>query len=317
LFSVARGFGAVWLAALMMVIYLLADRLGASRLSGTGVAVLIGTGSATITSAATMGPDTATAVASGLVLLAVLSYDGTRRRAAWFLLSVAIAALTKLTAFAAVGAALIYLLVLPLLTRRDRVAKVADESSDQAAHVPLRASLLTAAGGLGTFLVISFLWGLRFNLTATEGPEVNPVYGLLHADTIDWGSISETLMYVFYSPATGNWQPAFFNDGTNYFVAAVTAGLLVVGLLSAALALRSAPRLSAVGIGLLVLTATGPFLLVALNFYGNHLYYMLSPRHGYGLLAGLAACAAVLTRGPGPSRAMALLAVLSMVNVLT
>ena len=120
LFSVSRGFGAIWLAGLMMVIYLLAERLGASRLAGAGVAVLVGTGSATITSAATMGPDTATALTSGLVLLAVLSYDGTRRRAGWFLLAVAIAALTKLTAFEAVGAALIYLVVLPLLARRAR-----------------------------------------------------------------------------------------------------------------------------------------------------------------------------------------------------
>ena len=162
---------------------------------------------------------------------------------------------------------------------------------------PLRASLLTAAAGFGTFLVVSFLWGLRLSLTATEGPEVNPLYDLLHADTIDWGAISETLVYVFFSPGTGNWQPAFFTDGTNNFVAAVTAGLLTVGLLAAALALRSAPRVSALGIGLLVLTLLGPFLLVALNFYGNHLYYMLSPRHGYGLLPGLAACAAVLARG--------------------
>ena len=58
-------------------------------------------------------------------------------------------------------------------------------------------------------------------------------------------------------------------------------------------------------------------MLVALNFYVNHLYYMLSPRHGYGLLAGLTACVAVLFRGAGPSRALALLAVVSMVNVLT
>ena len=301
LFSVARGFGAVWLAALMMVIYLLAERLGASRLSGTGVAVLVGTGSATITSAATMGPDTATAVASGLVLLAALSYDGTRRRAGWFLLAVAIAALTKLTAFAAVGAALIYLVVLPLLARRRDSDGGADGqlTATRMRHVkpPLRGpcSPRRRVGDVPRGVVPV---GLRFSLTATEAPEANPVYGLLHADTIDWGGISETLMYVFYSPATGNWQPAFFSDGTNNFVAAVTAGLLSVGLLSAALALRSAPRLSALGIGLLVLTATGPFLLVALNFYVNHQYYMLSPRHGYGLVPGLAACAAVLARAP-------------------
>jgi hypothetical protein len=314
LFSVSRGFGAIWLAGLMMVIYLVAERLGASRLAGAGVAVLVGTGSATITSAATMGPDTATALTSGLVLLATLSYDGTRRRAVWFLLAVAIAALTKLTAFEAVGAALIYLILLPLLARRS--------AGDAQGHrepeaPPMRACLLTAAAGLATFLVVSFLWGLRLSLTATEGPEVNPLYDLLHADSVDWGGISETLVYVFFSPGTGNWQPAFFTDGTNNFVGAVTAGLLSVGVLAAALALRSAPRVSALGIGLLVLTLVGPFLLVGLNFYGNHLFYMLSPRHGYGLLPGLAACAAVLARGPGPSRALALLAVLSMVNVLT
>ena len=50
---------------------------------------------------------------SGLVMLAVLSYDGTRRRAGWFLVAVALAALTKFTAFEAVGAAVLYLVALP------------------------------------------------------------------------------------------------------------------------------------------------------------------------------------------------------------
>ena len=198
LFSVSRGYGAIWLAGLMMVIYLLAERLGASRLAGVGVAVLVGTGSATITSAATIGPDTATALTSGVVLLAALSYDGTRRRAAWFLLAVAIAALTKLTAFEAVGAALIYLVLLPLLARRHAGVANGDEERETP---PMRASLLTAAAGLGTFLVVSFLWGLRLSLTATEGPEVNPLYKLLHADSIGWGAISETLVYSSSAPA--------------------------------------------------------------------------------------------------------------------
>ena len=68
--------------------------------------------------------------------------------------------------------------------------------------------------------MVSFLWGLRLNLTATEEPDASPLYGMLHAESIDWSSLFETLLYVFYSPATGNWQPAFFNDPTNGFVAA-------------------------------------------------------------------------------------------------
>ena len=315
-FSVAGGFGAIWLAAMMMVTYLIAERLGARRLAGAGIAVLVGTGSATITSAATMGPDTATAVTSGLVLLAALRYDGTRRRATWFLTAVALASLTKFTAFAAVGAAVVYLVVLPLLGRGHLKHHPADPPDDVPVP-PLGGALLTAAGGLATFGAVSFLWGLRLQWTATEEADASPLYALLHAESVDWRGIGETLLYVFFSPVTGNWQPAFFSDGTNNFVATLTAGLLALGVLSAALALRSAPRLSAFGIGLLVLTVTGPFMLVALNFYFNGLYYMLSPRHGYALAPGLAACAAVLARSPGASRALALLAVLSVVNVLT
>ncbi len=181
LFSVARGFGAVWLAALMMVSYLIAERLGASRLAGAGAAILVGTGSSAITSAGTMGPDTTTAVMSGLVMLAVLSYDGTRRRAGWFLVAVALAALTKFTAFEAVGAAVLYLVVLPLLSRRREERESGGRARE--ASPPLRASLLTAGAGLATFAVVSFLWGLRLNLTATEEPEASPLYDMLHAES--------------------------------------------------------------------------------------------------------------------------------------
>ena len=240
LFNVARGFGAVWLAALMMVSYLIAERLGASRLAAAGAAVLVGTGSSTITVGRHVGPGHGHGSMSGLVMLAVLTYDGTRRRAVWFLVAVALAALTKFTAFEAVGAAMVYLVVLPLLSRRARRMRTRRRSQEP--PPPLRASLLTAAAGLATFAVVSFLWGLRLNLTATEGPEASPLYGMLHAEHIDWGSLIEPLLYVFYSPATGNWQPAFLNDPTNDFVAVVTAGLLNGGVLAAALALRSAPR---------------------------------------------------------------------------
>ena len=95
-----------------------------------------------------MGPDTATAVTSGLVLLAALSYDGTRRRAGWFLLAVAIAALTKLTAFEAVGAALIYLVVLPLLARRSAGdAQTAESRNGQRHRCALRCSPRPPAWG--------------------------------------------------------------------------------------------------------------------------------------------------------------------------
>ena len=168
---------------------------------------------------------------SGLVMLAVLAYDGTRRRAVWFLVAVALAALTKFTAFEAVGAAVVNL-VGPTPARTPSRGQRATRRRWQPPP-PIRASLLTAATGLATF-VVSFLWGLRLNLTATEAPDASPLYGMLHAEHIDWGSLVEPLLYVFYSPATGNWQPAFLSDPTNGFVSVVTAGLLGGAVIAAA-----------------------------------------------------------------------------------
>ncbi len=61
----------------------------------------------------------------------------------------------------------------------------------------------------------------------------------------------------------------------------------------------------------------GPNLLLLLNFYVNHLSFAIVPRYGYGVLAVYCGCAAWLFREGGPSRALALLALLGVVNVLT
>ena len=61
-----------------------------------------------------------------------------------------------------------------------------------------------------------------------------------------------------------------------------------------------------------------PFLLVALNLYANHLYFLLSPRYGYALLPGIAAADRVGVPGTGarscPGSSSPLL---SVVNMLT
>jgi hypothetical protein len=313
LFALSRSIGALWLTALMMVIYFLALRLRAGPVPAVSVALLTGTLSAVVSSAATMGPDTATAVVSGVVLLAALGYDGTRKRAAYFLLAVAVAALTKFTAFAAVGAAVIYLVVLPLIRR----GMADDEPPGERAAPSLSRSLLVAGGGLGVFGVLSYVWGVRFQDSSIIDPDKIPINVMLHADTIDWGSMVEGLIYAFFSPGTGNWQPQLVNDPTNAFLTVLVGGAFILGVLAAALSLRAAPRLSAFGIGLIVMVLVSGFLLTALNFYVNHLLFGLPPRYGYALLPGLAAVVACLCSSPGARRALALVAVLSVLNMFT
>jgi hypothetical protein len=267
-------------------------------------ALVTGLSPTVVASAATMGPDTATAVTSGLVMLAGLAYDGSRRRLLLLLGAVAMAAFTKFTAFAGVGAVVIFLVLRPLLARGARQRR-------------LGPGLLGAAGSLAVFGVISLAWGWRFQHTSLVDPDLIPINVMLHADHLDWGAIWEPMLYMFMSPGTGNWQPFFLNDSTNVFVVTVTYGVFAACILVAALALRDRPRISALGIGLVVMAVVSPFVLVALNFYANHLYFQLSPRYGYALLPGIAAVTAWAFRARAHGRALMLLALLSLVNLLT
>jgi hypothetical protein len=304
LWDVSRAIGALWLTALMVVIHLLARRLGVPTATAAAAAVFTGLSPTVVASAGTMGPDTATAVTSGLAMIAALTYDGSRRRLLLLLGAVTLAAVTKFTAFAAVGAVIVYLVLRPVLARDPEQRR-------------LRPGLLAAAGCLAVFGVISFVWGLRFQRSGLVDPDTIPINVLLHADKVDWGAIWEQMLYTFFSPGTGNWQPGFLADGTNSFVVTVTSGVFAAGVLVAALALRNRPRVSALGLGLLVMVLVSPFLLVALNFYANHLYFQLSPRYGYALLPGIAAVTAWAFRAPAHGRALLLLAALSIVNLLT
>jgi hypothetical protein len=303
LWDASRAVGALWLTALMVVIHLLARRFGVPRVTAAAAAVFTGLSPSVVSSAATMGPDTATAVTTGVALLAALAYDGSRRRLLLLLAAVVLAALTKFTAFAGVGAAVVFLVVRPLLARGNQRR--------------IGAGLVAAAGSLVVFGAISLAWGVRFQHTSLVDPDTIPINVMLHADSVDWGSIWQPLLYTFVSPGTGNWQPGFLNDGTNGFLVSVTYGVFAAGIVVAALALRNRPRVSALGIGIAVMALVSPFVLVALNLYENHLYFQLSPRYGYALLPGIAAVTAWAFRAPAHGRALLLLAALSMVNLLT
>ena len=168
LFGLGRAFGAFWLAAFMFVCFAIARRLGVGDVPALAAAVLVGTSPGVVSSAATMGPDTATAAMSGLVLLAALAFDGSRRTTLLFLAAVLLASLTKFTAFEAVGAAFLFLCLHPLGwgRRRKSLASVgspaleAADATDPAAP-PLRTSMLVGGLGVIVFVVVSVLWGLR------------------------------------------------------------------------------------------------------------------------------------------------------------
>jgi len=303
LLNLARIANVFWLTGLMSVSYLVARRIRASRLAAGASAILVATSSDMVTSAATLGPDTATGLTAGLVMLGALAWDGRRRTTLLLLLAVAVAGVTKLTAFTGVGAAIVFLCVNALVGRR---------RPDQ----PSRRATFALAGGMGLlFTALSTAWYLR----PTDGaapPAAAPVPDApTFLEVIPWSELWHTVFYRFVPPNVGNFNAPFLEGSLNVFLEMVSGGLAVMGVLLAVFALRKHPRVGALGCGVAVMALLGPVLLTFLNAYAYDLYYVLPSRYGYGLLAGFAALAAWAFRGAGGSRALALLASLSFLNL--
>lgn len=300
LLNLVRLANILWLTGLMAVGYAIARRIGAPRLSATAAAVLVGTSSDVVTSAATVGPDTATAVMGGLVILASLAYDGTRRAAGLLLLAVALAAVTKLTAITAVGAAMT-ILALRAVVR-------------QAGPLKLRPLPALGVAGLAgaIFVALSVAWFVRPQPTLPEATaEVPPNPSAV----VPWLDIKAQLLFNFLAPNAGNFNAPFLDGFVNGRLENLMVGVLVFGLLAAALAFRANLRASVLGWGVACMCVLGPIVLTLANELGNDVYFALPPRYGYGLLAGFIAVAGWSFRGTALARALALLAGVSFLSV--
>ena len=319
-FRASRAVGALWLAGLMAVCYLLALRLGASRPAALGATVLTCSVAGVVSSGATVGPDVATALVGGVVMLAAVGYDGTRRRTLLLLCAVALAALTKFTAFTAVGAVAVSL-VARVLLRRGRADPDPDASPlpslGPSLGQSLGPSLAASVAACAVFVGVSLIWALRYTWTALVDAEDVPTNAMFMVEEVAWRDAAEWLAYAFLHPVTENWVAAFLGDYTNNLVQVVVAGVLALGLLAGACALRSDAEVAALGLGVLVLALVGPTLLMLLNFYANGLAFQIPPRYAYALVPGMVALSAWALRGPGPSRALVLLAAWSLVSVFT
>jgi hypothetical protein len=305
LFGTVRWCGALWLAGMMSVAFLIGRRLGASTLSATAGAVLTGTVLDVVTSAATIGPDIASALVSGLVLLAALSFDGGRRTTLLLVGAVALAALTKLTTFTAIGTTLVFLLLLPLVGRRLHLPPLSWRRAFGTCVV-----IVVVFGGL------SAAWGAYYNSQAVMDPSLLPINQMFAVDKLPYADIWEATLYPFLTTG-GDFRPFTMLDGTNGLIEPLAGGLQVLCLLVLAASWRIAPRASALGIGALAAALIGPWVLLELNFHVNGLAFTIVPRYGFGMLPIAAAAMAWVCRAPSASRALTVIALISIVNVVT
>lgn len=287
----------LWLAGLMVVGYAIARRLKASATAATAAAVLVGASSDVVTSSATVGPDTFTAMLGGIVILLALRYDGSRRALLTLIGVVVAAAVTKLTAVTAVGVAAVILVLLPLLRERS---------------APL---LKRVARPFGLAVLISFLfaalsaaWFLRPVPEGPAAPELPPA-------AVPWSQIKAQLFFNFFTPNAGNFNAPFLDSAVNSRLEGLMVGVLSFAVLAGLVAGRRYLDARVLAIGMLVMAVVGPVVLTALNLYGNNLYFALPPRYGYGLLAGFIALGGWAFRSPALARALAVLAAATYLSV--
>jgi hypothetical protein len=260
----------------------------------------VGSSSDVVTSAATVGPDVATSVTGGLLVLAALSWQPARRPTLLLLLAAFVASVTKLTDFTAVGVAMTVLLGKAFVARND-------------GKRGLLAPLVASAAVATVFVAMSAAWFYR------PTPESVALIGAPHRSSapvvVPWEGLKSTLLFNFFPPNVGNFNANFLEGVFNARLEQLMAGLMVFGVLAVVLAGRRTGIARSLGIGVLLMVVLGPVILTILNKYAYNQFFVLPARYGYGLLAPLIATTAWPFCRGASSRALVLLAVVSYLSV--
>jgi hypothetical protein len=135
-------------------------------------------------------------------------------------------------------------------------------------------------------------------------------------DGIDWSALAEGLPFAWINPVGHVWAEAVLFDLPNGALTTVLTALLPLAVLAAAFDTRR-PVLAGLGAGLAVMMLLGPFALTELAFRLDAVLLPVEARFGLGLLAGMTALSAWLLRHRAGAWALAVLVVVSLVNLAT
>lgn len=301
LFTAARAVGVLWFSLLLVGAYLLALRIGASRMAAFGAAALLAASPALVTAASTLGPDVAGAAVGAFLMLAAIRFDGSGRSALPVLLLAVLAGLTKLTLFTAVGVVALYLVIHPLIDgdRRRTIGK----------------GLLLATTTVVLFLGISFAWTSLSSARATMDSASIPQNTWFLTESLDLRMIPAHV-FTFLTPINDGWIAPQFEGLIKYRLESYVTGALVLGVVAAAWYLRSRPMPGTLGSAVLIFAAIGAPVLLVMNFLVYGMYFQIPPRYGYALLAGFAAAAAFAFRDRQASRALVVVATITALAVI-
>jgi hypothetical protein len=317
LVTAGRLTGALWMAAALVVLYLLARELGASKRAATLAMALAGSASWLLVFWYHLTPDAASVFLGGLVFLLALRWE--RRAVHWGWL-VAVSALLILIKPANVLASTMACLF--LLIRGIRAWRSLDEDPPPTADLPIAGSyelgpspgsdaLRRGAHGIGALLggtlgALAVWFGVRAFLYPVGSTTPYDNRFRAHGFSVHW--IVDNVATFLTIPNMGQ-----HNVGNPEIYTLI----LVFGSVAAlAMLLPGRARLHSVAVSVLTLTVTGAWLIVLLLLITQDVYVRAEPRYGLSLVAAAVAVAATLWRTRSTQVLVALLTLALLVNSL-
>lgn len=303
----ARLAGAGWLAAGLLVTWLLARTFGASPGAAAAVTVLLASTPAVVLASTTVTPDAAALVSGGVVVLATVRYARGQVSAPWLAAGAVAAVSCKATGILAVGACCLALLL----------GSPGTSSGRRSWWQRLQGPLWLGAGGA----VPIVFWTLVTQARALPVPP-SPLTRFL----VDGLTVEQVLgnLLATFPPTQNPYLQPDLREPVVLALIPLAGYLLLLGLAAAALLVTPNPSdhdservLRAVAGSTLATMLIGGPLLVALFFLTSGAYFPVPARYGASLLpAGAAALAVVASRRTWLRAAVGVVAGAQLVGLL-
>lgn len=272
----ARAFGALWLAAGLILALRAGELLGVRRVPLVAAAVAILAAPAVLTSSVTINPDAASVFAGGLVLLVAVAWEQGRVATYWLGIAGGAAAALKMTNFVAVAIVGLWFVMRAIEQQRERRRR--NLSGVEGPHY-----VVGAAAILGSFLAVTLIWLAIASARATIDPLAIPSNRAVYFSTFGLGIALDSVNLFALFPPIGGFVFAGLAKRGPLDVQMVTGWLAVAGLAAGLLRVSLRERLSLIATSSVAVLVAGGVGFMFLTWVFNHVIF--HPVSRYGLSA--------------------------------
>jgi hypothetical protein len=294
--SVMRATGALWLAAALVLMWLLWRELSVPWATRAGLGLLLVASPVVLMANSTVTNDATGLAAGAAVTLLVLRWDA-RRAATWFAVTVAVVALLlKTTTLLVLLMASAFVLV--------RCLQRADLTKQPWWQAFSRRSIVLVGGFAVASAVVGLGWSAFENARATLDPRAIPQVIVQSQAEFDPSWLASSLMKVSTPLEPQFLQSALLGTigmGVGSLVSVAVLGLAIVG------AVRSAPgsNVRALAIATALAALAFPPILTLMNYQALGIQFSIPARYGLTLVPAMLAIGGTVLR----SRPMQIVAV--------